>query len=93
MLQHSPQIIDLGMSDQEYLELLAQGRDPVQEIKDRLYETELIGYGISPLEASQVAPLFSKLNCSLEEQIAIGRILKQVWQHIARYTVSTAAVH
>lgn len=33
------EIIDLEMSDEEYLELVAQGRDPVSE---KLYERQLV---------------------------------------------------
>nr|WP_290222059.1 hypothetical protein [Trichocoleus desertorum] len=86
VLHHSPnnqpQIIDLGMSDEEYLELLAQGRDPVKEMKDQAYEQELLRYGISSEEARQVAPLLDQFHCSIEERILIARVLKQVWHQL-----------
>lgn len=77
-----PQIIDLGMSDEEYLELLAQGRDPVKEMRDQAYEQELLRYGISSEEARRVAPLLDQFHCSIEERILIARVLKQVWYRL-----------
>lgn len=78
----APQIIDLGMSDEEYLVLLAQGRDPVQEQRYQMYEQELIAYGIAPAIAHQVAPLFDKAYPSIAERILVAKVLKQVWQQL-----------
>lgn len=90
VLHHSqnnqPQIIDLGMSDEEYLELLAQGRDPVKEMRDQAYEQELLRYGISNEEARQVAPLLDQFYCSIEERILIAKVLKQVWERLILQT-------
>lgn len=79
---HAPQIIDLGMSDEEYLALLAQGRDPVKEQRYQAYEQELIAYGIAPAIAQQVAPLFEKAYPSIAERILVAQVLKQVWQQL-----------
>jgi hypothetical protein len=90
VLHHSqnnqPQIIDLGMSDEEYLELLAQGRDPVKEMRDQAYEQELLHYGIATEEARRVAPLLDRFHCSVEERILIAKVLKQVWQRLILQT-------
>ncbi len=75
------QVVDLGMSDMEYLSLLAQGRDPVRE---KLYEAELIYYGISPGDAQRLAPLLDKADCSIEEKLQVNRMLKHIWQCITR---------
>ena len=90
VLHHSqnnqPQIIDLGMSDEEYLELLAQGRDPVKEMRDQAYEQELLRYGIAIEEARRVAPLLDRFHCSIEERILIAKVLKQVWYRLILQT-------
>jgi len=70
------------MSDEEYLELLAQGRDPIKEMRNQVYEQELLRYGISTEEARQVAPLLDQFQCSIEERILIARVLKQVWYRL-----------
>lgn len=64
------------MSDQEYLQLLAQGRNPVQ---DCLYEQELLSYGVPQSQAYLVAPLFDKPERTLEENILVARTLRQLW--------------
>lgn len=69
------EILDVGMSDYEYLQLIAQGRDPVQE---KICERNLIRAGVSPDEAHQVAPLFKKPKCSTEEEALVRRIWMQV---------------
>lgn len=68
-------IFDLGMSDAEYLERLAEGRDPVQEY---LYTRNLVRAGISPEEAKQVAYLSKKVERSPEEEAFITRIFRKV---------------
>lgn len=82
MLSHSypaSQIIDLEMSDQEYLALLAVGRNPV---KEQFYIQELLSYAF-PLEAArQVAPLFDQSERTLEEKILVGRAIRHVWDKL-----------
>ena len=68
-------MLDAGMYDDEYLQLIAQGRDPVQE---KICERNLIRAGVSPEEAHQVAPLFKKPKCSPEEEALVRRIWMQV---------------
>jgi hypothetical protein len=70
-----PEILDLGMSDEEYLQLIAQGRDPVEE---KICERNLIRAGVSPEEAYQVAPLFKKQNCSTDEEALVRKVWRQV---------------
>jgi hypothetical protein len=67
--------LDVDMYDYEYLQLVAQGRDPVQE---KICERNLIRAGVSPEEAHQVAPLFKKPKCSTEEEALIRRVWRQV---------------
>ena len=49
-------IIDLGISDQEYLHLLSKSKDPV---KEHFYKKLLISLGASPAKANQVACLLT----------------------------------
>jgi hypothetical protein len=70
-----PEILDLGIYDDEYLQLIEQGRDPVQE---KICERNLIRAGVSPEEAHQVAPLFKKPKCSTEEDALVRRVWKKV---------------
>lgn len=77
MNTNAPLILDLGLSDLEYLQLLAQGRDPVRE---QLYTQELIGYGFDPDYARQAAPLFDKPDCSIAEKILLNQTLRQLWK-------------
>lgn len=72
------------MSDTEYLEWLAIGKDPVKAVWDKAYEAELVGYGITIDEAQQVAPLLDKRECTIAEKILINRALKQVWKRLTR---------
>lgn len=81
VLTEQPIVVDLQMSDTEYLELLAQGRDPVRE---QFYARELIAYGYTLAEAQRFAPLFDKPNCSIAERIMISRVLKQIWKRLLR---------
>jgi hypothetical protein len=67
--------LDLGMYDYEYLQLVDQSRDPVQE---KICERNLIRAGVSPEEAHQVAPLFKKPKCSTEEEALVRRVWRQV---------------
>ncbi|MEB3337299.1 MAG: hypothetical protein VKJ46_07560 [Leptolyngbyaceae bacterium] len=78
-LLDQPEMIDLGMSDMEYLALLAQGRDPVREQCDR---RELIHYGLSLEAADRVAPLVHQSVQSLEEKVLVVQALQQIWQHL-----------
>jgi hypothetical protein len=80
LTEHSS-VIDLEMSDTEYLELLAQGRDPVRE---QFYAKELISYGFTLIEAKEVAPLFEKKECSIAEKILVNRALNRVWEVVTR---------
>lgn len=70
-----PEILDLGIYDDEYLQLIEQGRDPVQE---KICERNLIRAGVSPEEAHQAAPLFKKQKCSTEEDALVKRVWKKV---------------
>lgn len=70
-----PEIIDLGMSDDEYLRLIAQGRDPIQE---KICEKNLIRAGVPPGEARQAAPLLKKSVCSVDEQALVRSVWKRV---------------
>ncbi len=79
MLTQQALIVDLELSDTEYLELLSQGRNPVRE---QQYVHELVGYGFSPDHAKQVAPLFDKKECAIAEKILVNRALKQIWQQL-----------
>lgn len=74
-------VVDLEMSDTEYLELLTQGRNPVCE---HIYTQQLSGYGFSLTEARQLAPLFEKVDCSIAEKIAVNCALKQLWNHLIK---------
>lgn len=74
-----PVIVDLGMSDIEYLQLLAQGKDPVKQQRDEVYELVLLRYGLPAGQARQVAPLLEQRPCSIEEKILVNQALKQVW--------------
>lgn len=84
MPTNQPVIVDLGMSDTEYLQLLAQGIDPVKAYQDQFYESALIRYGIVPLEARQVAPLIDKLDCSIEERLQVNQVLEFIWKQLTR---------
>jgi hypothetical protein len=79
-----PLVIDLGMSDTEYLDLLAQGTDPVKAFRDKLYERELRGYGFAEAEAKAVAALLEKSDCSISEKILVNGALRQVWKRLTR---------
>ncbi len=83
-MNKQPLIVDLGMSDTEYLEWLAIGKDPVRAVWDKAYETELVGYGITIDEAQRVAPLLDKRDCSIAEKILVNCALKQVWKRLTR---------
>lgn len=70
-----PEIWDLGMSDEEYLQLLAEGRDPIQE---KICERNLVRAGVSPEYARRAAPLLKKVNRSADEEL----LVKDVWQQV-----------
>ncbi|MDV2993215.1 MAG: hypothetical protein N4J56_002869 [Chroococcidiopsis sp. SAG 2025] len=69
------EILDLGMSDEEYLQLTAQGRDPVQE---QILVRNIIRAGVPAAEANRVAPLLQKLVRSPQEET----LIKKVWQQV-----------
>lgn len=68
-----PEILDLGMYDEEYLQLIAQGKNPVQE---QFYKRQLIRAGVSPEDAHQVVPLLMSKDLSTTEEA----IVKAFWQ-------------
>ncbi len=74
-------VVDLGLSDTEYLTLLAEGRDPVREQR---YVSELTSYGCDRTLAQQAAPLFDKLGCSIEEKILTHQVLHWLWKQLTR---------
>jgi hypothetical protein len=63
------------MYDEEYLQLIAQGRDPVQE---QLCERQLINVGVPPEDARQVVPLLMKLERSTEEEALVIKVWRKV---------------
>jgi hypothetical protein len=70
-----PGILHLGISDEEYLQRIAQGRDPVQEY---ICEQNLIRAGVLPETARQVAPLFKKSQNSAAEEALVQSVWKRV---------------
>ena len=66
------EIVDLKMTDVEYGQALAEGRNPLQE---KVFERSLICAGIDPSDARQVAPLIAKEVRSPEQQA----VVKAVW--------------
>lgn len=70
-----PKVLDMGMSDEEYLQLIAQGREPAQE---QILVRNLVNAGVPQEEAYQVAPLLKKLDRSSEEEA----LVKKVWQRV-----------
>lgn len=62
-------------SDEEYLELIAQGRNPVQE---QIRQTNLIRAGVSPKEAHQVVLLLEQSSGSTEQD----SLFKGVWRRV-----------
>ncbi|MCU0550457.1 MAG: hypothetical protein MUC48_14000 [Leptolyngbya sp. Prado105] len=74
-------VVDLEMTDVEYLDLLTQGRNPVRE---QVYTQQLICCGFSAAEAKQIAPLFEKKDCSIAEKIVVNRALRQVWNYLIK---------
>ncbi len=69
------EILDLGMSDEEYLQQIAQGRDPVQE---QICALNLLRAGVPIQEAYQAALVLKKLDRSPEEEA----LVKRVWQRL-----------
>jgi len=63
--------LDLGMYDEDYLQLISQGRDPVQEL---LCQRQLIRAGVSLEDAHQVVPLLQKLDLSKDEEALLTRV-------------------
>lgn len=49
-------IIDLGMSDEEYLKLLSLGKDPA---KEHFYKKLLSSLGASPAKAERISRLLT----------------------------------
>lgn len=68
-----PEILDLGMYDEEYLRLIAQGRNPVQE---QFCKRQLIRAGVSLEDAHQVVPLLMSQDLSTDEEA----IVTAFWQ-------------
>jgi hypothetical protein len=77
VLSQEPQVVDLELSDREYLDLLAQGRDPVRE---QSYTKELIAFGFTNEYTTRVVPLFDKADGTIAEKILVNSTLKQIWQ-------------
>lgn len=82
MQTHQPLVVDLGMSDVDYLTQLAQGHDPVKAYRDQSYQIVLTSYGLSPATAVHIAPLIDKLDCSVEEKLLVNQTLKHIWQQL-----------
>lgn len=82
MQAEQPVIVDLGMSDTEYLAYLAQGKDPVKAQKDQLYQVALLNYGMPLEQAMAVAPLFEQPGCSISEKILMNQALDYIWQRL-----------
>lgn len=80
MRTNQPIVVDLGMSDIQYLELLANGENPIQTFHHQAYEAALLCYGIPASQACQIAPLFEKSDCSIEEKISVNQALRHIWQ-------------
>jgi hypothetical protein len=59
-----PKILDLGMYDEEYLQLIAQGRDPIQEY---FCKRQLLRVGCSPEDANQLVLLMNQDLSAAEE--------------------------
>lgn len=70
-----PEILDLGMSDEEYLQLIAQGRDPVAE---KICLLNLIRAGVPPEDAHRVVPILKKSQRSTDEEILVKSVWKQI---------------
>ncbi|PSB24798.1 hypothetical protein [Stenomitos frigidus] len=82
MPEEQPIIVDLGMSDHDYLQQLACGCNPVKAYRDQLYQTVLINYGMTAVGATSVAPLIDKLDCSIEEKLVVNQSLNYLWQQL-----------
>ena len=68
-----PEILDLGMYDEEYLQLLNQGRNPIHE---KFYQRQLIRTGVSPEDAHYIVSLLISQDLSNDEQA----IIRGFWQ-------------
>ncbi|MBW4473492.1 MAG: hypothetical protein KME45_24415 [Stenomitos rutilans HA7619-LM2] len=86
MSTHQPLVVDLGMSDTDYLEQLAQGHDPVKAYRNQSYQTVLLSYGIPLATAAQITPLIDKLDCSIEEKMLVNQTLKHIWHQLIGQT-------
>ncbi|MBV9386143.1 MAG: hypothetical protein JOZ78_06920 [Chroococcidiopsidaceae cyanobacterium CP_BM_ER_R8_30] len=71
------EILDLNMSDEEYLHLIAQGRDPVQE---HIYVKNLMRVGVTKEEATKLIPMLKKAERSPDEEALFRRVWQQVYQ-------------
>jgi len=67
-----PKILDLGMYDEEYLQLIAQGRDPIHEY---FYKRQLIRAGCS-LEDANPLMLLMNQDLSADEK----QIVRKFWE-------------
>jgi hypothetical protein len=70
-----PEILHLAISDEEYLQRIAQDRNPIQEY---ICERNLIRAGVLPEVAREVAPLLKKPHNSADEEA----LVKSVWKRV-----------
>lgn len=75
------EIIDLEMSDDEYLHLIAQGRDPVSE---KLYERQLVKLCRSLEEADQMLSRLDQSKQASEEIPVSTRACERFRNYLVR---------
>lgn len=68
-----PEILDLGMYDEDYLQLIAQGVNPVRK---HLYERLLLKAGVSLEDTQHLMPLLIGKDLSADEEA----IVRGFWQ-------------
>ncbi len=71
----TPEILSIDLSDEEYLQQVAQGRDPVQE---QILLINLIRAGVPPEAARQVIPVLNKLDRSPDEETLVRKVWRRV---------------
>lgn len=54
-----PRIVDLRMSDEEYLQSLSEGKNPLRQQLYEEYKKLLLSLGASPRKACQVAEILT----------------------------------
>jgi len=69
----TPEILSIDLSDEEYLQQVAQGRDPVQA---QILLTNLIRASVPPETAQQVTPVINKPDRSPNEET----LVRKVWR-------------